>query len=111
MSDDDNVLKLVILGEGRVGKTSILLQYFKKTFNEGQISTVNPNFYEGKNNFELSNCLIFKEEDNLDSGFKKLEENSPNFRIIENNISLSSLNNTKRSIFNFIEKKILIFSQ
>ena len=46
MSDDDNVLKLVILGEGRVGKTSILLQYFKKTFNEGQISTVNPNFYE-----------------------------------------------------------------
>ena len=46
MSDDDNVLKLVILGEGRVGKTSILLQYFKKTFNEGQVSTVNPAFYE-----------------------------------------------------------------
>ena len=34
MSDDENVLKLVILGEGRVGKTSILLKYFKKTFNE-----------------------------------------------------------------------------
>ena len=46
MSDDDNVLKLVILGEGRVGKTSILLQYFKKTFNEGQGKTVNPAFYE-----------------------------------------------------------------
>ena len=46
MSDDDNVLKLVILGEGRVGKTSILLQYFKKTFNEGQGKTINPAFYE-----------------------------------------------------------------
>ena len=46
MSDDDNVLKLVILGEGRVGKTSILLQYFKNKFNEGQTSTVNPSFYE-----------------------------------------------------------------
>ena len=46
MSNDENVLKLVILGEGRVGKTSILLQYFKKTFNEGQVSTVNPAFYE-----------------------------------------------------------------
>ena len=46
MSDDDNVLKLVILGEGRVGKTSILLQYFKKQFNEGEASTINPAFYE-----------------------------------------------------------------
>ena len=46
MSDDDNVLKLVILGEGRVGKTSILLQYFKKQFNEGEVSTINPAFYE-----------------------------------------------------------------
>ena len=46
MSDDENVLKLVILGEGRVGKTSILLQYFQRKFNEGQVSTVNPAFYE-----------------------------------------------------------------
>jgi len=46
MSDDENVLKLVILGEGRVGKTSILLQYFQNKFNEGQVSTVNPAFYE-----------------------------------------------------------------
>lgn len=43
---DDNVLKIVILGEGRVGKTSILSKYFKKKFNEGQESTVNPAFYE-----------------------------------------------------------------
>ena len=27
---DDNVLKIIILGEGRVGKTSILSKYFKK---------------------------------------------------------------------------------
>ena len=46
MADDENVLKLVILGEGRVGKTSILLQYFQKKFNEGQASTINPAFYE-----------------------------------------------------------------
>ena len=46
MSDDENVIKLVILGEGRVGKTSILMQYFKNKFDEGQISTINPAFYE-----------------------------------------------------------------
>ena len=50
MSDDENVLKLVILGEGRVGKTSILLKYFKKTFNEKETSTINPAFYEKKVN-------------------------------------------------------------
>ena len=43
---DDNVLKIVILGEGRVGKNSILSKYFKKKFNEGQESTVDPWFYE-----------------------------------------------------------------
>ena len=43
---DDNVLKLVILGEGRVGKTSILSKYFKQKFNQGEKSTINPSFYE-----------------------------------------------------------------
>ena len=43
---DDNVLKLVILGEGRVGKTSILSKYFNKKFNQGEKSTINPSFYE-----------------------------------------------------------------
>ena len=52
MSDDENVLKLVILGEGRVGKTSILLKYFHKKFDEGQVSTINPNFYEKSVNFK-----------------------------------------------------------
>ena len=45
MSDED-VLKIVILGEGRVGKTSILSKYFNKKFDSGQKSTVNPAFYE-----------------------------------------------------------------
>ena len=45
MSDDDT-LKIVILGEGRVGKTSILSKYFYKKFNEGEKSTINPAFYE-----------------------------------------------------------------
>ena len=46
MSDENNSLKLVILGEGRVGKTSILQKYFYKKFDEGQKSTINPAFYE-----------------------------------------------------------------
>ena len=39
-------LKFVILGEGRVGKTSLLLRYFNKKFNEKEKSTLNPSFYE-----------------------------------------------------------------
>ena len=48
--------------------------------------------------------MIFKEEDNLDSGFKKLEENSPNFRIIENNIllSINEIIKTKYQIIKYI---------
>ena len=49
---DDNVLKFVILGEGRVGKTSILSRYFKKKFNEGEKSTINPAFYETNVNYK-----------------------------------------------------------
>ena len=45
---EDNVLKLVILGEGRVGKTSILSKYFNKKFNQGEKSTINRSFYEKK---------------------------------------------------------------
>ena len=47
-----NGLKFVILGEGRVGKTSILSKYFTKKFVEGQKSTVNPSFYDKKENFQ-----------------------------------------------------------
>ena len=44
----EQALKFVILGEGRVGKTSILTRYFNKKFNEGEKSTINPAFYEKK---------------------------------------------------------------
>jgi len=49
---DANGLKIVILGEGRVGKTSILAKYFKNKFNEGEKSTVNPSFYKKKVNHQ-----------------------------------------------------------
>ena len=49
---ENSTYKFVILGEGRVGKTSILSQYFNKKFSEGQQSTVNPSFYEKKYTFE-----------------------------------------------------------
>jgi small GTP-binding protein len=47
----DQALKFVILGEGRVGKTSILTRYFKKQFNEGEKSTINPAFHEKKHKY------------------------------------------------------------
>ena len=49
MSEED-ILKIVILGEGRVGKTSILSKYFIKKFNSKEQSTINPSFYEKKVN-------------------------------------------------------------
>ena len=54
MSDSDKY-KLVILGEGRVGKTSLLLRYFQKRFNEKEKSTVNPSFYEKNENHNGKN--------------------------------------------------------
>jgi len=47
----ERALKFVILGEGRVGKTSILIRYFNNKFNEGEKSTVNPSFHEKKYNY------------------------------------------------------------
>ena len=49
---DDNILKFVILGEGRVGKTSILQSHFKKKFDQGEKSTINPAFYQDKVNYK-----------------------------------------------------------
>ena len=48
---DSGKYKLVILGEGRVGKTSLLMRYFKKIFNENEKSTVNPAFHEKTENY------------------------------------------------------------
>ena len=49
---EEKGLKIVILGEGRVGKTSILAKYFKNKFNEGEKSTINPSFYKKKVNHQ-----------------------------------------------------------
>ena len=54
----DNVLKIVILGEGRVGKTSILSKYFYKKFKEGEKSTINPSFYEKTVTFKGKNVQL-----------------------------------------------------
>ena len=51
-------LKFIILGEGRVGKTSILSKYFSKKFDEGQKSTVNPAFYEKTQNYQGKNVQL-----------------------------------------------------
>ncbi len=47
----ESSLKFVILGEGRVGKTSILRRYFVNKFDEKEKSTVNPSFYEKTVNY------------------------------------------------------------
>lgn len=38
--------KIVILGDGRVGKTSILMRYFNNKFDQQEQSTINPSNYE-----------------------------------------------------------------
>ncbi len=41
-----NYIKIVLLGDGRVGKTSILNRYINNTFNENQEMTVNCSYYQ-----------------------------------------------------------------
>lgn len=38
--------KIVLLGEGRVGKTSILLRYIQGVYNERQISTLQASYLD-----------------------------------------------------------------
>ena len=54
----DGELKIVILGEGRVGKEEILLRYFNKIYDEGEISKINPSFYEKTWNYEGKKFLF-----------------------------------------------------
>jgi GTPase SAR1 family protein len=41
-----NYIKIVLLGDGRVGKTSILKRYISNQFNEGEEMTVNSIYFE-----------------------------------------------------------------
>eukprot|EP01084_Bolivina_argentea_P232331 391597_1 len=55
----EHKFKVVLLGEGRVGKTSILLRYIKNTFTEKQQSTFQASFQEkilniGNNSISLN---------------------------------------------------------
>ena len=49
--EEDEILKIIILGEGRAGKTEILSKYFSQ-FNEGQKNTINPPFYQIKKEYQ-----------------------------------------------------------
>ena len=41
-----NYIKIVLLGDGRVGKTSILNRYINNTFNEKEEMTVNVSYFQ-----------------------------------------------------------------
>ena len=45
MDVNENAFKLVILGEARVGKTSITLRYCKGNFSENQKSSTNAAYF------------------------------------------------------------------
>jgi Ras-related protein Rab-21 len=50
--------KIVLLGEGRVGKTSILLRYTKGEFNDRQVSTLQASYLDKKIMIEGSSVQL-----------------------------------------------------
>ena len=52
---EEEILKIVILGEGRVGKNELLSKYFTKYFHEDQKITINPTFFEKKKDYKGKN--------------------------------------------------------
>lgn len=46
LADPSGPLKIVILGEGRVGKTSLLRRYVKRSFDDGEVSTQHAAYLE-----------------------------------------------------------------
>ena len=46
MIASEEMIKIVMLGEGRVGKTSLTLKYVKGQFDINEISTMNADFLE-----------------------------------------------------------------
>lgn len=47
-SNMSNRFKIVLLGEGRVGKTSILLRYIRGEYSDNQISTLQASYLDKK---------------------------------------------------------------
>jgi len=58
MSEEEVQLKIIILGEGRVGKTEILSKYFLKKFNEDQKSTIIPSFFEMTKEYQGKKVIL-----------------------------------------------------
>eukprot|EP01083_Nonionella_stella_P001627 4653_1 len=50
--------KIVLLGEGRVGKTSLILRYVNNEFNDKQISTIQASFLEKRINFGTKSAYL-----------------------------------------------------
>jgi len=48
MVESRNALKVVVLGEARVGKTSLLLRFVNNAFDSDQTSTVDASFLQKK---------------------------------------------------------------
>lgn len=51
-------LKMVLLGEGRVGKTSIALRYTSNQFKEGTQPTINASYLEKKLRMEVGEVKL-----------------------------------------------------
>ena len=53
-----NRFKIVLLGEGRVGKTSILLRYIRGEYSDNQISTLQASYLDKKITVAGSNVQL-----------------------------------------------------
>jgi len=53
-----NRFKVVLLGEGRVGKTSILLRYTKGEYNDRQVSTLQASYIDKKVTVGTTTCQL-----------------------------------------------------
>jgi len=51
-------LKIVMLGEGRVGKTSLVLRYCKDTFSDKQVSTIQASYLTKRINLGSTTCNL-----------------------------------------------------
>lgn len=58
MNSSTPIYKVVVLGEGRVGKTSMTLKYVKNEFNDDQESSINACYLEKDVKLQNHNKLV-----------------------------------------------------